>query len=349
MPRHPITDFLNTAAGPILDVRAPTEYAQGHIPGALSLPLFTDEERARIGTTYKQVNPDKAVLLGLDFFGPKMRVMVEQARKLAPGQEVRLHCWRGGMRSGAVQWLLELGGLKVNLLDKGYKDYRRWALAEFDRPRQLHILGGYTGSGKTAVLHALAAQGESVLDLEGLAHHLGSSFGALGQLPQPTQEQFENNLAAALAALPDDKPIWVEDESRNIGSLAIPGDFFAQMQAAPLLVLDVPREARVQYLAADYGRHDAGELASAVLRLRKRLGGLVTKEALGAIAENDMPRMVELVLAYYDKTYGYGLEGRKNVTITVENTNAATNAARVLAATDELNAQVMNELSSNDS
>ena len=330
MPRHPITDFLSTAAGPILDVRAPAEYVQGHIPGALSLPLFTDEERARIGTTYKQVNPEKAMLLGLDFFGPKMRRMVEEAKKLAPGQEVRLHCWRGGMRSGAVQWLLELGGLKVNLLDKGYKDYRRWALAEMARPRQLRVLGGYTGSGKTAVLHALAAQGEPVLDLEKLANHLGSSFGSLGQPPQPTQEQFENDLATALAALPADRPIWVEDESRTIGSLGIPNEFFAQMQAAPLLVLDVPHEARVRYLAADYGRHDAGELASAVLRLRKRLGGLVTKEALGAIAENDMPRMVELVLAYYDKTYGYGLEGRKGVIVTAEGVDAATNAARVL-------------------
>jgi tRNA 2-selenouridine synthase len=338
MPRHPITDFLSTAAGPILDVRAPAEYAQGHIPGALSLPLFTDEERARIGTTYKQVNPEKAVLLGLDFFGPKMRRMVEEAKKLAPGQEVRLHCWRGGMRSGAVQWLLELGGLQVNLLDKGYKDYRRWALAEMARPRQLRVLGGSTGSGKTAVLHALAAQGEPVLDLEKLANHLGSSFGSLGQPPQPTQEQFENDLAAALAALPDDRPIWVEDESRTIGSLGIPNEFFAQMQAAPLLVLDVPREARVQYLAADYGRHDAGELASAVLRLRKRLGGLVTKEALGAIAENDMPRMVELVLGYYDKSYGYGLEGRKGIPVPAEGTDATANAARVLAAVRALTA-----------
>jgi len=332
MPRHPITDFLNTAAGPILDVRAPAEYAQGHIPGAVSLPLFTDEERARIGTTYKQVNPEKAVLLGLDFFGPKMRTMVEQAKKLAPGQEVRLHCWRGGMRSGAVLWLLELGGLHVNLLDKGYKEFRQWVLAEMARPRQLRILGGYTGSGKTAVLHALAAQGELVLDLEKLANHQGSSFGSLGQPAQPTQEQFENDLAAALAALPDDRPIWVEDESRTIGSLGIPSAFFAQMQAAPLLVLDVPREARVQYLAADYGRHDAGELANAVLRLRKRLGGLVTKEALGAIADNDMPRMVELVLAYYDKTYGYGLAERPATTVPAVGTDAVNNAALVLAA-----------------
>ncbi len=335
MPRHPITDFLNAAAGPILDVRAPAEYAQGHIPGALSLPLFTDEERARIGTTYKQVNPDKAVLLGLDFFGPKMRAMVEQARKLAPGQEVRLHCWRGGMRSGAVQWLLELGGLQVNLLDKGYKDYRHWALAEMARPRQLRVLGGYTGSGKTAVLHALAAQGEPVLDLEGLANHLGSSFGALGQPPQPTQEQFENDLAAALAALPPGQPIWVEDESRSIGSLTIPTPFFAQMQAAPLVVLQVPQAARVQYLAGSYGRQDAAGLAAAVLRLSKRLGGLVTKEALGAIADGDMARMVELVLAYYDKTYGYGLEGRPAVTVAAEGTEAAANAALVRVAANQ--------------
>lgn len=332
MPRHQIADFLTTAAGPILDVRAPAEYAQGHIPGALSLPLFTDEERARIGTTYKQVNPDKAVLLGLDFFGPKMRMMVEQAKKLAPGQEVRLHCWRGGMRSGAVLWLLELGGLHVNLLDKGYKEFRQWALAEIARPRQLRVLGGYTGSGKTAVLHELARRGEPVLDLEKLASHQGSSFGSLDQPAQPTQEQFENDLAVALAALPADRPIWVEDESRTIGTLAVPGALFAQMQAAPLLVLDVPQSARVQYLAADYGRHQAGELANAVLRLRKRLGGLVTKEALGAIADNDMPRMVELVLAYYDKTYGYGLAGRPATTVAAEGTDAVANAARVLAA-----------------
>ena len=335
MPRFPIADFLRAAGGPILDVRAPAEYAQGHVPGALSLPLFTDEERARIGTTYKQVNPDKAVLLGLDFFGPKMRALVEEAKKLAPGQEVRLHCWRGGLRSGAVQWLLELAGFRVNLLDKGYKEYRQWVLAEMARPRLLRVLGGYTGSGKTAVLHALAAQGEPVLDLEGLANHLGSSFGALGQPPQPTQEQFENNLAAALAtlaALPPDKPAWVEDESRNIGSLTIPTPLFTQMQAAPLLVLNVPSAARVRYLAGSYGRQDAGGLALAVLRLSKRLGGLVTKEALGAIADGDMPRMVELVLAYYDKTYGFGLQGRPAVTVAAEGTDAAANAALVLAA-----------------
>lgn len=337
MARSPIADFLAApAVVPILDVRAPAEYAQGHIPGALSLPLFTDEERARIGTTYKQVNPDKAVLLGLDFFGPKLRPLVEQAKQLAPSQAVRLHCWRGGLRSGAVQWLLELAGFEVTLLDHGYKDYRRWAAAEFARPRQLRILGGYTGSGKTVVLHALAAQGQPVLDLEGLANHKGSSFGSLGQPAQPTQEQFENDLAAALAALPPGRAVWVEDESRSIGSLHIPTPLFDQMQAAPLLALDVPRAARVPKLAVEYGRHDAGALASAILRLRKRLGGLVTKEALAAIADNDMATMVDLVLTYYDKTYAHTMAsapaGRQTVPVPAVDTDGAANAARVLAA-----------------
>ncbi len=341
MARSPLADFLAApAAVPILDVRAPAEYAQGHIPGAVSLPLFTDEERAHIGTTYKQVNPEKAVLLGLDFFGPKLRPLVEQAKKLAPSQEVRLHCWRGGMRSGAVQWLLELAGFQVTLLDHGYKDYRRWAAAEFARPRQLYVLGGYTGSGKTAVLHALAAQGQPVLDLEGLANHKGSSFGSLGQPPQPTQEQFENDLAAALGALPTDRPVWVEDESRSIGSLHIPTPFFGQMQAAPLLALDVPRAARVPKLAEEYGRHDAGALASAVLRLRKRLGGLVTKEALAAIAEDDMDQMVDLILAYYDKTYAHTMAsapaGRLTVPVAAADTDGAANAGLVLSAASAL-------------
>ncbi len=337
MARSPIADFLAApAAGPILDVRAPAEYAQGHIPGALSLPLFSDEERARIGTAYKQVNPDKAVLLGLDFFGPKLRTLVEQAQQLAPGQEVRLHCWRGGLRSGAVQWLLELAGFRVNLLDRGYKDYRRWAAAEFARPRQWRVLGGYTGSGKTLVLHELAARGQAVLDLEGLARHKGSAFGSLGQGPQPTQEQFENDLAAALGALPEGQPVWVEDESRSIGHVHIPPPLFAQLQAAPLLVLDVPRAARVPKLAEEYGRHDAGALAGAVLRLRKRLGGLATKDALAAIAEDDMDRMVDLVLAYYDKTYAHTMAGapagRPTVPVPAPTADPAANAALVLAA-----------------
>ncbi|NVO84832.1 tRNA 2-selenouridine(34) synthase MnmH [Hymenobacter terrestris] len=333
MPRLTLPDFLQTEAnGPILDVRAPVEYTQGHIPGAVSFPLFTDEERARIGTTYKQQSQDKAVLLGLDLFGPRMSQMVKLAGKLASNKQVRVHCWRGGMRSGAVQWLLELAGFKVQLLDKGYKDYRHWALAEFEQPRTMWVLGGLTGSGKTDVLHALAAQGQPMLDLEGLASHKGSAFGSIGQPEQPTQEQFENDLASQLAALSAEAPFWVEDESRGIGRVAVPGGLFEQLRMAPLVVLEIPREVRVAKLADEYGRQDPAALAASILRIRKRLGGLATKEALSAIGENDMPKMVSLVLDYYDKTYSHGLDGRPFITVPSDTCDPVINAGLVLAA-----------------
>lgn len=335
MPRLPLPDFLSGPAdAPIFDARAPLEYAQGHIPGAVSFPIFSDEERAQIGTTYKRVSPDRAVLLGLDFFGPRMSQVVKAAQKLAPNKEVRLHCWRGGMRSGAMQWLLELAGFRVHLLDKGYKDYRRWALASFEQPQPLVVLGGLTGSGKTDVLHALARRQEAVLDLEGLAHHKGSSFGAIGQAPQPTTEQFENELAWALHEAPAGTTrLWVEDESRTIGSVAVPLGLWEQLRRAPLVVLEVPRAARVQKLAEEYGRHDPAALAAAILRLRKRLGGLVTKEAMGAIGEGDMEKMVTLVLDYYDRTYSHGLEGRPDVVrVPADSCDPEANADRVLAA-----------------
>ncbi|AHJ95929.1 tRNA 2-selenouridine(34) synthase MnmH [Hymenobacter swuensis] len=331
MPRLPLTDFLQGhSESPILDVRAPVEYAHGHMPGAVSFPLFSDEERARIGTTYKQMSQDKAVLLGLDFFGPKMSQLVKLAQKLAPHKRVRVHCWRGGMRSGAVLWLLELAGFQVELLDKGYKDYRRWALAEFAQPRALWVLGGLTGSGKTDVLHILADRQQPVLDLEGLANHKGSAFGSIGQPASPTQEQFENNLAAELAAFTPDTTIWVEDESRTIGPVHLPAPLYEQMHAAPLLLLEVPRQQRVRKLAEEYGRHDPAALATSILRIRKRLGGLVTKEALAAIGEEDMEKMVSLVLDYYDRTYSHGLEGRRIIPVPSDTCDPAVNAELVM-------------------
>jgi tRNA 2-selenouridine synthase len=337
MPRLSLQDFLHTSPDiPLLDVRAPLEYAQGHIPGAVSFPLFSDEERARIGTTYKQVSQDKAVLMGLDMFGPKMSRLVQLAQKLAPAKQIRVHCWRGGMRSGAVQWLLELAGFQVQLLDKGYKDYRHFALAEFAQPWPLLVLGGLTGSGKTDVLHELARRRQPLLDLEGLAHHKGSAFGSIGQPAQPTQEQFENELAWQLAALPVSAPVWVEDESRTIGSAHVPPPFFAQMQAAPLVLLEIPRAVRVQKLAAEYGREDAGALATSILRIRKRLGGLATKDALAAIAEDDMEKMVSLVLDYYDKTYTHSLGTRQPLRVPSDTCDPAVNAELVLQASSQL-------------
>ena len=262
--------------------------------------------------------------------------MVKQAQKLAPGKEVRLHCWRGGMRSGAVQWLLELAGFKVHLLDHGYKEYRRAVLASVAAPRAWRVLGGLSGSGKTDVLHVLAAapHAQSVLDLEGIAHHKGSAFGAIGQPAQPTQEQFENNLAAAMTELPAATPTWVEDESRQIGRLTIPPAMFEQLRVAPRWIVNAPRPARVAKLAAEYGAENPAELAAAITRLAKRLGGLATQQALEAVARGDFPLMVELVLDYYDKTYAYGLAARSGealqTAVSVPGCDADANAVLLL-------------------
>jgi len=192
-----VDDFLKEAAHlPVIDVRSPGEYDHAHIPHAINIPLFDNEERAKVGTRYKQVGKDSAVLLGLELVGPKLADFVKKARRLnLTGQEVLVHCWRGGMRSGSFAWLLNTAGIKARTLEGGYKAYRSQVLAAFAEPARM-IYGGKTGSGKTEILHELAKQGEQVIDLEALANHKGSSYGAIGQEPQPSSEQFENKLFA---------------------------------------------------------------------------------------------------------------------------------------------------------
>lgn len=244
-----IEEFLNLSKQyPVLDVRSPGEYLHAHIPGAHSLPLFTDEERKQVGTAYKQQSREVAIKLGLDFFGPKMRTMVEEAEKLtkqlpSPTTNcILVHCWRGGMRSAGVAWLLDLYGFKVCTLIGGYKTYRQWTLEQLSKPYELKILGGYTGSGKTLVLHELKKKGEAVVDLEALAHHKGSAFGDLGEQPQPSPEMFENKLAMELSGISESKTIWLEDESQRIGHINIPHIFWQTMRKAPVYFLDISFE-----------------------------------------------------------------------------------------------------------
>ena len=217
-----ILQFLTLAETiPVIDVRSPAEFEKGHIPGAFNIPLFNNEERAIVGTLYKQKGKNEAVLAGLDIVGPKMSSLVSEARKISVNNEVLVHCWRGGMRSGSFCWLLNTVGIKASTLKKGYKAYRNHVLQSFEKPFQIIILGGETGSGKTEILKYIREEGEQVIDLEGIAHHKGSSFGAIGQEPQPRPEQFENDLALQWNKLDPSKRIWLEDESKNIGRVFI--------------------------------------------------------------------------------------------------------------------------------
>ena len=294
---------------PVLDVRSPGEYAHGHIPGAISFPLFSDEERAVVGTAYKQQGRDIAFELGLRFVGPKMEDFVKSARKIARDGRLGVHCWRGGQRSGAMAWLLRQAGLDVQTLDGGYKAYRQCVLDGFGKgDLQIAIVGGSTGSGKTKILHALKNAGEQIIDLEGIAHHKGSAFGFIGELPQPTVEQFENNLYEAIRNTSPARKVWLENESRSIGRVYIPDTFWAKMKKAPLMNVRVPLEARVNNLLEDYVLTDKADLEIAFRRIEKKLGGLKLKQAIEFLEQGEYEPAARIALEYYDKTYQYGLE-----------------------------------------
>ncbi|MFM7311597.1 MAG: tRNA 2-selenouridine(34) synthase MnmH [Cyanobium sp.] len=294
--------------GPILDVRSPGEYRQAHIPGALSLPLFDDGERAEIGTLYKQRGRTPAVRRGLALVGPRLESLAEQLeRTAATGSPLRLHCWRGGMRSGSVAWLAGSLDLPVQLLDGGYKRFRRWALELFELPWPIRLLGGRTGCGKTELLRALREQGVAVIDLEGLAHHRGSSFGALGLPPQPSTEHYENLLAMALRQVRGAREIWLEAESSQVGRCRIPAGLWRQMCEAPVLEVRRPLQQRLDHLVTIYGVQDPDALAEATGRIARRLGPQRTTAALDAIARRDWATACAQMLDYYDRCYDHEL------------------------------------------
>ena len=327
--RLEIADFL-AAPGPLLDVRSPGEYDQGYIPGALSYPLFTNEERAQVGICYKQQGRDAAVELGFDLLGPKLGNLVRQAKAIAPDRILRVHCWRGGMRSGGVAWGLEMAGFQVTTLAGGYKSFRRWARQVFSEPRQIIVLGGMTGTGKTQILHALAAQGEQVLDLEGLANHRGSSFGSLDLPPQPSTEHFENLISDRLSHLDPTRPVWIEAESKRVGTCRVPPELFQQMEAAPTLEIVRPLAERLDILVAVYGETDRAGLIAATERIRKRLGGQRTQQAVELIRQESPREVCKIVLDYYDRTYRYDLERRQKVIPQVDITGLDAPAAAAL-------------------
>jgi tRNA 2-selenouridine synthase len=297
---------------PAIDVRSPGEFAQGHIPGMVSMPLFTDEERAAVGTFYKQQGSTPAYELGLEYVGPKMADWSRAGRRLAgEADRLRVHCWRGGQRSASMAWLLRGAGLEVWTLEGGYKAYRQHVLGTFDTwSGQVQVLSGRTGSGKTHILHALRDLGEQIIDLEALAHHKGSAFGAIGEKPQPTVEQFENHLYDALMQTDPNRRVWIEAESRSIGRVFIPDGFWHTMQNAPVANITIPNDARIQNLLHDYVLEHTELLRASFLKIEKKLGGLQLKQALSALDAGDFASAATIALGYYDKTYQHCLDNR---------------------------------------
>lgn len=333
-------EFLQLSAKlPVVDVRSPGEYACGHIPGAVNIPLFTDSQRAEVGTIYKQEGNLKAVLRGIDLAAPEMSLKLKSALSLASDGRLLVHCWRGGMRSEAMAWLFSMGGIRTSVLDGGYKSYRNFILEDLAKPRRYILLGGLTGSGKTHILHRLASEGHQVTDLEGLASHKGSAFGALGQSAQPSSEQFANLLHSSLSDKNPGNLIWLEDESRNIGTVFMPDGFYGRMQESPVIALMMSIDTRMPRLLREYSSFPPELILASILKISRRLGGEKTKEAVAAVERNDFSTAIRITLEYYDRAYGYGLTKRKSgqvIFIRTDTDDIAVNSGKVLDAASEV-------------
>jgi tRNA 2-selenouridine synthase len=294
----------------VIDARSESEFAEDHLPGAQNWPVLNDTERALIGTEYKQVSPFDARKRGAALVSANIARLVQQQVMDKPrGWQPLVYCWRGGQRSGALALVLGEIGFHVQVLDGGYRDFRRAVLAELvGLPAQLdfRVLCGRTGSAKSRLLRELAAQGAQVLDLEALACHRGSVLGPEPGRPQPSQKAFDTALWQALRALDPSRPVFTEGESRVIGRLRLPQELIDRLRAAQVLQVDMPLDARVCFLLDDYGHfvQDAEGLCSrldALVDLRGR--ATVQRWQAQARAGHWTDMVGELLTMHYDPSY----------------------------------------------
>ncbi len=316
---YPVTDFRNLTS-PIVDVRSPSEFRQGHLPGAINIPLFSDTERDRIGKSYKKESRLKAILNGLKVTLPNVTEVLEiivqtTTKSQETNKSLGIYCWRGGMRSSAFAWLARTIGINTYLLEGGYKSYRKWVLNQFEFDLPIRLIGGKTGTRKTELLNYINKENIYVIDLEGIANHRGSSFGSLGMEEQPTTQQFENILAESLDDFHKNSAIeiWLEAESSNLGKCRIPNSLYIKMKRAPILEIIKTKNERVKNLVNVYSKNSQTDLKDAVNRISKRLGPQRTKEALTAIEKKEWTKACKAMLDYYDKCYEYELKKTKNI------------------------------------
>ncbi len=331
-----IETFIKLAGEhPVVDVRSPSEFRKGHIPGSFNIPLFDDAERDAVGKKYAKGGRVKAILAGLELTGPKMHSKLEIALKTAGGGPLLVHCWRGGMRSEAMAWLFSIGGIKTCILEGGYKSYRRYVTDTLSSPRKIIILGGLTGSGKTRILKFIAGAGHQVIDLEKLANHKGSAFGSLGQLPQPASEYFSNLLFEEIRKTDPSIPLWIEDESSNIGNVFLPDEFWRIMQKSPSIALLMDAGIRLPNLVKEYASFPSEELIDIIMKISRRMGNDNARNAAELIRSGNLEEAVRIVLDYYDKAYLYNLGKKKESIVHYINTDtddARANALNVLDA-----------------
>lgn len=311
-----------------VDVRTPLEYAEDHIPGAINVPLLSNEERVEIGTLYKRSGSFAARNRGLELTAHRMPAMVAAIAEAAAGRPILVCCWRGGLRSKTVTAILELTGYRAIQLTGGYKAFRNHVISCFEQfrpPGPLVVIHGMTGIGKTAFLLGLQSDNFTVIDLEGLAGHRGSAFGEIGLVQHLSQKRFETLLWDAFRNAPPGKPVVVEGESKRIGKLSLPGNVYEVMLDSAKVWCEASLETRVRRLIAEYGRPDYREgMMEALARISKRLGGEKYAELAGYLERWELePFTAGLINHYYDKVYYKTREWHEDIAISLEDYAAA--------------------------
>lgn len=301
---HQITEFTD-----IIDVRTPAEFAEDHIPGAINFPVLSNEERVQVGTLYHQ-SPFEGKKLGAALIAKNIATHIQEHFIHQPKEwKPLIYCWRGGKRSGSMTHILRQIGWNASILDGGYKAYRRNVVKELTdlSPQfQYLVVTGQTGSGKSKVLEALAEQGAQVLDLESIANHKGSVLGNIPNSPQPTQKNFESQLLSVLKNLNQEQVVFVEAESRKIGSLHVPDALLEKMRASPCLKIEASLSARVKFLQKDYAYflEDPEELKKTIDFLKELHGKETLQHWKELIDQKNWATLVEQLLEkHYDALY----------------------------------------------
>lgn len=323
---------------PIVDVRSPGEFAEGHITGAINIPIFNNEERAIVGTIFKNKGRLPAIEKGLEIVGPKMTQFAHEALEIASSGKLLVHCWRGGMRSESMAWLFERVGIECLTLQGGYKSYRNYLLEKVGDIPHLIVIEGHTGSGKTEILYHLKDTGEQIIDLEGFANHKGSAFGGIGQKPQPTTQQFQNDMFDEIVGFNLAKRVWIEGESQTVGRVFLPDPLWNRMNEAQCIEIFVPRSDRISRLVREYGSLPSELMENAIQNLVKRLGDKLMNDILHYYREKNLVFVAEELLHYYDQTYQYSRDKykRKVTEISLPNGDAMTNTPLILEKTINL-------------
>jgi len=338
--------FNSLKRATLIDVRSPCEYLDEHIPGAVNVPLFTDQERDFIGTIYAGQGELIARRKAMDIIAPKIPKLIDEIIAVRTGDNapVVIHCWRGGLRSEAVASCLSIVGIDSWRLTGGYKAWRRVVLRDFEADQykfKLVALQGHTGVGKTDILKAIAAAGAKVIDLEKMANHRGSVFGALGLGDQPSQKDFEAKLWLEVRSLADfDGLVFAEAEGKTIGRLRLPDFIFNRLQTGPKILVTGSLAARCDRIVSDYGGSAECEPAlppelyqsglAALSAIKERLAGPLVREVQGLVARNQLRPAVELLLVhYYDRYYQKHIDSQ-TFTLTVSGDQPKEAAAQIM-------------------